>query len=131
MKSIRILIDGKEFPLSEELEKLQEKAMLLIEHSTSEEFKEMLFYWHGEEFLAKEMIDSMRNCEDVDLLKAFVNEFKNATKDMVEIFGKPVSSYSKRQKDINKHLVAWYIETCEELTKEIEKNKDVNVEFFK
>ncbi|MCK4351802.1 hypothetical protein KAW65_00150 [candidate division WOR-3 bacterium] len=59
----------------EELEKLQEEAKRLIEQSNDEEFREMVFFWHGDEFLAENLRRSTDSCEDIDCVKGFVEKF--------------------------------------------------------
>jgi hypothetical protein len=60
----------------DEIEKLQEEAKRLVEHSTDKEFREMVFFWHGEEWLAEELRRSIGSCEHIDALKGFVKKFK-------------------------------------------------------
>ena len=47
----------------------------MIENSTDEEFKEMVFYWYGEEWLAEELRRSTDSCEDIDCVKGFLDKF--------------------------------------------------------
>jgi len=60
----------------DELEKLQKKVKKMIENSTDEEFKQMVFYWYGEELLAEELRRSIDSCEDIDCVKGFFDIFK-------------------------------------------------------
>ncbi len=86
----------------DKLERLKKQALKLIEESSNEEFRKMVFFWHGAEFLASGLIESIEGHEDCENLQAFIDKFKT----------KPVFRKLKRDKviscDNGKDLVGVY-----------------------
>jgi hypothetical protein len=68
-----------------ELEKLQDKAKKLIEQSADKELREMVFYWHGDEFLAEDLRRGIGNCEYLEDVREFVNKFRKKSKPVLYV----------------------------------------------
>lgn len=95
-----------------ELEKLQKEALKLIEESSDEEFRKMVFFWHGAEFLASGLIESIEGQGDCGNLQAFIDEFQPKVAPPLEDKTKPEFRKLKRDTVIScangKELVGVY-----------------------
>lgn len=64
----------------------------------------MLIYWHGDEHLAKELRDSIGNCDSHDCAKGFVEKFKARIKNSQKEEKKPILYVDKEE------FTSWYFD---------------------